>query len=91
MTQINSNGSIGAANTGGQSGAVGKGAANVDQKDADAFAQKMTEENTNADDAVVESKKSELEDFKTLFRRTSFQQFMERSKELVDEAKRNTE
>lgn len=90
MTQINSNGSIGSVNTGGQSGAVGKGAANVDQKDADAFAQKVAEENTNGDDAVA-SKKSELEDFKTLFRRTSFQQFMERSKELVDEAKRNTE
>lgn len=85
MTQINNQG---VANTGGQSSdAVGKGAANVDQEDADAFAQQVG--GSEAGDAVAEN--PELEEFKDLFRRTSFKQFMEVSKELMNEAKKNTE
>ncbi|WP_211826525.1 hypothetical protein [Kistimonas asteriae] len=92
MTQVNNNGPIGPADPTGQPGSTGKPTGQVDQKDADAFANMMDGDDTaQATQAGEGTEETTREEFEELFRRNSFQQFMEQSKKLVDEAKKNTE
>lgn len=92
MTQINNQGVPGAANPAGQPGSTGqRSTGSVDQADADDFANMMDGDDATSSMASQDADETAREEFKDLFRRNSFRQFLEQSKKLMDEARKNTD